>query len=33
VVANESAREEAVHRGEKVFCHLHTDDIVIVQDT
>jgi spermidine/putrescine transport system ATP-binding protein len=31
VVANESARQESVHRGEKVFCHLHRDDIVLLQ--
>jgi spermidine/putrescine transport system ATP-binding protein len=33
VVANESARQQAVHRGQKVFCHVHHDDIVIVQDS
>jgi spermidine/putrescine transport system ATP-binding protein len=32
VVANESSRQEAVHLGDKVYCHLHNDDIVIVQD-
>jgi spermidine/putrescine transport system ATP-binding protein len=32
VVANESARQQAIHKGDKVFCHLHDDDIVIVQD-
>lgn len=33
VVANESARQATVHKGDKVFCHLHFDDIVVVQGT
>jgi spermidine/putrescine transport system ATP-binding protein len=32
VVANESSGQEAVHAGDKVSCHLHPDDIVIVQE-
>jgi spermidine/putrescine transport system ATP-binding protein len=32
MVANESSGQEAVHAGDKVFCHLHPDDIVIVHD-
>ena len=30
VVANESAAEHAVHRGDRVWCQLHRDDVVIV---
>jgi spermidine/putrescine transport system ATP-binding protein len=30
VVANESAAELAVHQGERVWCQLHRDDVVIV---
>ncbi|MCC6899994.1 MAG: hypothetical protein IT377_13530 [Polyangiaceae bacterium] len=26
-------RRDAVHKGDKVFCHLHFDDIVVVQGT
>jgi len=32
VVANESATQVAFHEGDRVFCQLHPDDIVIVQD-
>jgi spermidine/putrescine transport system ATP-binding protein len=32
VVANESSGQEAVHAGDRVFCHLHPDDIVIVNE-
>ncbi len=31
VVANESAAEHAVHEGDRVYCQLHEDDIVVVQ--
>jgi spermidine/putrescine transport system ATP-binding protein len=31
VVANESALVEAIHRGERVFCGLHIDDIVVLR--
>ncbi len=31
VVANESATQEAFHEGEKVYCSLHVDDLVVVQ--
>jgi len=31
IVANESAAEHAVHQGDRVFCQLHKDDIVVVQ--
>ncbi|HLM71737.1 MAG TPA: ABC transporter ATP-binding protein [Polyangiaceae bacterium] len=31
VVANESAAQEMVHKGDAVFCYLHPDDIVIVK--
>jgi spermidine/putrescine transport system ATP-binding protein len=31
LVANESAMNEAFHEGERVFCGLHFDDLVIVQ--
>jgi spermidine/putrescine transport system ATP-binding protein len=30
VVANESYTQEAFHRGDRVWCHLHPDDIVVV---
>ena len=33
VVANEGSKREPVRKGDKVFCHLYQDDIVIVQDT
>ena len=32
VVANEGSKRDTIHRGDKVFCHLDDDDIVIVQD-
>lgn len=32
VVANESATEEQFHAGDKVFCCLHPDDVVVVQE-
>ena len=32
VVANESSKRDAVHRGDHVYCHLHDDHVVIVQD-
>jgi spermidine/putrescine transport system ATP-binding protein len=31
LVANESAMNEAYHEGERVYCSLHLDDLVIVQ--
>ncbi len=31
VVANESALLEAIHRGDRVFCGLHVDDLVVVR--
>ncbi|MFT3829200.1 MAG: ABC transporter ATP-binding protein [Opitutaceae bacterium] len=31
VVANESAHEHAWHKGDTVFCAIHTDDIVVVE--
>jgi spermidine/putrescine transport system ATP-binding protein len=31
LVANESAMNEAFHEGDRVFCGLHLDDLVIVQ--
>ena len=31
LVANESATQEAFHEGDKVYCSLHVDDLVIVQ--
>ena len=30
VVANESALLEAIHSGDRVFCGLHADDLVVV---
>ena len=32
VVANESATEEQFHQGDQVYCCLHPDDVVIVQE-
>jgi spermidine/putrescine transport system ATP-binding protein len=32
MVANESSTQESVRKGDKVFCHLHVDDIVVVQE-
>ncbi|WP_437813364.1 ABC transporter ATP-binding protein [Sorangium sp. So ce1078] len=32
VVANESSVQAALHAGDRVFCHLHPDDIVIVHE-
>ena len=31
LVANESATQESFHEGERVYCSLHLDDLVIVQ--
>ncbi len=31
VVANESALLEAIHRGDRVYCGLHADDLVVVR--
>ena len=31
LAANESAMQKAFHEGDRVFCGLHIDDIVIVQ--
>lgn len=31
LVANESATQEAFHEGDRVYCSLHLDDLVIVQ--
>jgi spermidine/putrescine transport system ATP-binding protein len=31
LVANESATQEAFHAGERVYCSLHIDDLVVVQ--
>jgi len=31
MVANESAHEHAWHKGDTVFCSIHTDDIVVVE--
>ena len=31
LVANESATQESFHEGERVYCSLHVDDLVIVQ--
>jgi spermidine/putrescine transport system ATP-binding protein len=31
MVANESAHEHAWHKGDTVFCAIHTDDIVVVE--
>lgn len=31
LVANEGARQEAFHEGDRVHCGLHLDDLVIVQ--
>lgn len=32
LVANESSGREAVHAGDRVWCHLHPDDIVFVHE-
>nr|WP_245678311.1 ABC transporter ATP-binding protein [Chondromyces crocatus] len=32
LVANESARRSPVHAGDRVWCHLHLDDIVFVHE-
>jgi spermidine/putrescine ABC transporter ATP-binding subunit len=32
VVANESALNEAIHLGDRVWCGLHADDLVVVRD-
>ncbi len=32
VVANESRSEACFHKGDKVFCRLHPEDIVVVQE-
>lgn len=31
LVANESATQESFHEGDRVYCSLHLDDLVIVQ--
>jgi spermidine/putrescine transport system ATP-binding protein len=31
VVANESALLEAIHEGDRVWCGLHADDLVVVR--
>ena len=31
VVANESAHEHAWHKGDTVYCAIHADDIVVVE--
>jgi len=31
ICANESATQDTFHKGEKVWCSLHADDIVIVR--
>ena len=31
LVDNESATQEAFHEGDRVYCSLHLDDLVIVQ--
>ena len=31
MVANESAHEHAWHKGDTVYCAIHTDDIVVVE--
>jgi spermidine/putrescine transport system ATP-binding protein len=31
LVANESATQQALHAGEKIYCQLHRDDIVVVR--
>ncbi len=33
VVANESASQEALHEGDRVYCSLHAEDIVVVNTT
>jgi spermidine/putrescine transport system ATP-binding protein len=32
VVANESATQEAFHKGDRIYCHLHPDDIVVMRE-
>ena len=32
VVANESAVQEAFHEGDRVYCQLHPDDVVVVRE-
>ncbi len=32
MVANESVTQDSFHAGDKVYCHLHPDDIVVVQN-
>jgi spermidine/putrescine transport system ATP-binding protein len=32
VVANESIIEEAFHKGDTVYCHIHPDDIAVVHE-
>jgi spermidine/putrescine transport system ATP-binding protein len=32
VVASKSAWQEAVHEGDRVYCHLHADDLVVLHD-
>ncbi len=32
VVANESRSQDAFHKGERVFCRLHPEDLVLVRD-
>jgi len=32
MVANESVTQDSFHVGDKVYCHLHPDDIVVVQN-
>jgi len=32
VVANESSSEESFHKGDQVFCQIHADDIVVLQE-
>ena len=32
VVANESRTQDSFHKGDRVYCHLHPSDIVVVRD-
>ena len=32
VVANESRSQECFHKGDRVFCSLHREDVVAVQE-
>jgi spermidine/putrescine transport system ATP-binding protein len=32
VLANEGAGQEAIHKGDRVFCYVQPSDIVIVQE-